>query len=1026
MHFHSWLAFVRLAVLLVLTVLAILGLPTAQAQQPPAGSVIGAQATAVYETPAGQQVTVQSNLVETRVNQVVAVDLEAAHDSIQAGGADDSLIGAKTASTAGGIVTFPHTVQNLGNGADAFDLGTAYGAGSAGLTNIQIYADADADGVADNLTAITATPTLAPGEVYGIVVQATVPAGLTAGEANDPITLTATSTASGPTVSNPGASDAVSDDITVQAGPVIIANKVITPDSGVSGDTLTVTLTYQNTGATAGVVRVSDPLPPEMTYVAGSATWSDGTGAALTEANDAAEQTSGAGDTINYRVDLASVLGVSDFDGASDRNTVLFEINDVPAGASGTVTFQATITAGTAPGIYANRVYSCDETTDGADCDPTNPGPAPTFEVDAALGLTFADSQSTADTPRAGAGLGDPYADPAGALGGALVSGTDAGADTDGDTANDVVADNGTNGNTTDPVTTNPAWAEGSDVPFSFILTNDGNATDVFNLTQRADTGLVAGGTDFPVGTSFRFETASGLAIADSDGNGDPDVTLGAGEAVEVVLIVDLPVGSTRAAADAAWQREVIAASKADPTLTNESVAQFTSAVVAASVDLQNISPSSGDIADAGVDRDGDTNDEADDDLTLDGSVSGDPFNVIATDPGTTVDFSLRIVNSTATVQSYDLQFSGSTPSGTPVGDTFNAGSGLPAGWQVEFRLGGTPVSNTGTIAAGGQVDVTARVTVPANASSGDQNLWFRAISPTTGAFDVKLDRVSVNAAVDLILTPDQAVQAAPGGTVILTHTLTNNGNVAITDGAISFSTAFPSFSGTLFVDTNDNGSFDGADVTVTSIADILTAIGDTALDPGESVILFNRVQTPAAAVAGLSEQAVITLASALTDASAAAVTDSNTANNAVTDTVTVIAGDLDVVKRQARDDDCDGAPETAFQLTQLTANPTQCLIYQITVTNTGSENALNVEIRDATPAFTSFEVVVSVSPSVAKAGSGAGAAAVSTQPAQGATGDVIATFGTLAPGDTATLTFSVEIDGNLPNTTGGASTPIQ
>ena len=1004
------------AVIIVVTALGAMA-PAARAQQAPAGSVIGNQAQAVYETASGQSVTVQSNRVETRVNQVVAVDLEAAFDSFQAGGADDALIGAKPISTLGGIISFPHTVTNLGNSADVFTLTTGYAGGGASLTNIAIYPDADADGVADTLTPITETPTLASGEVFGVVVQATVPAGLTPGEANDPIILTATSGASGPTVSNPGAFDAVSDDLLVQTGPVIVANTFLTPDRGVGGDTITVTLTYQNTGAAAGVARLSNPLPPQLTYVPGSAAWSDGTGAALSEAGDGAEQTSGAGDTIDFRVGLATILGVSDFDAGEDRNTVLFEIDDVAPGVSGSVTFEATITAGAAPGVYDNAVYFCDETTDGANCDPDNRGPAPTFAVDSVAGLTFADSQSTADTPRSGPALGDPYADPALALGGALVSGTGAGADTDGNTANDVVENDGTNGNTTDPAGGAPAWAEASDIPFSFILTNDGNGRDSFNLTERASTGLVAG-DDFPAGTGFRFETVSGQPLPDTDGNGAPDVTLDPGQAVEVVLIADLPVGALRTSAAPAWRREVIATSQSDPTLFNESVASLTSAVIADAVDLQNLSPSSGNVAAAGA--------AADDDLTLDGAITGDPFNVIAADPGESVDFGLRVVNSSATAQAYDLEFSGNAPTGTPLGAGFDAGAGLPAGWRVEFRIAGVEVSGTGVISAGGQIDLIARVSVPADASPGDQDLWLRAVSQTTGAFDVKLDRVSVNANADLLLAPDRSVQAAAGGTAVLSHNLSNIGNVPITDGAINFTTAFSSFTAEIFADANGNGDFDSADVPAASIADILTAPGDTALDSGESVSLFVRVQTPAVAAVGFSEQAVITVANALTAVGGGAATDANPANNAVTSTVTIIAGDLEIVKRQARDDDCDGTPETPFQLTQLAGGPTQCILYEVVAVNTGTQDALDVEIRDGTPPFTTFEIVATIAPSAVKSGSGAGPAAVSNQPAQGENGDVIATFQTLAPGDTATLIFSVEIEGNLPNTVGGASTPLQ
>ncbi|WP_306117998.1 MULTISPECIES: hypothetical protein [unclassified Roseitalea] len=980
----------------------------ALAQIAPAGSVIGNQATAVYTTAGGLQVTVQSNLVETLVNQIAAVDLESSYDGVQADAGtpelDDALVGAKTASDQGGLVSFAHTIENLGNGVDTFNLSVANTGFATGT--VEIFPDADANGVADSTTPITATPPLAAGEVFGIVVQANYPAGAAGSETDTPIQIEAES------VFDTNKTDAVNDDIIYQSGAIVLTNKSITPSNGAPGDTVTVTLSYQNAGGAPGVVRIKDPLPPELTYTPGSASWSFG-GTLTDDHTDGVDATAGTGDTIDFGVALASALSVDDFDTGNDRQTILFTVDDVPVGTVGEVTFQATITGGTPAGTYNNRVYACV----GATCDPDDPGPNPPFTVNADLGVTLADSQSGTTPPAT-----DTYPDDPAGLGGTLASSTD----TDSDTTNDVVEEDGTNGNIT--ATPTNQWAAGSEIPFSFILSNDSNATETFNLTERDTTADLAGTTplpgitptaDFPGSTTFRFETASGQVILDTDSDGNPDVTVPAGGAVEIVLIADLDPAESRSDTAPPWVREVVATAQSDTNIVNESVALLSSAVVADTVDLKN--DDGGIVATAGT--------NPDDDATN----SGNPWVTQTTDPGTTVDFALVIENTSVTPQSFDLQFyadpnTTTPPPGSPIGDGLAPGTGLPANWNVQFLDGTTPSNNTGVLAAGGTKTITARVTVPADAKPGDVDIWFKAISPTTGAFDVKLDRVTVNAIVDLQITPDQTGQATSGGTAVLTHTLSNVGNVGITDGALSVTTPFLTFSSVILVDSNNDGVLDAGDAAVTSITEVMTAAGanignaDATLDPGESVLLFHRVQVPPGALDGTSEQAVITIDSALTDAAPGAVTDGNTANNAVTDTVTVVSGNLQLVKEQARDDDCDGTADTAFQQGQLPGSPGQCIVYRVTATNTGGGDAEGVEIRDQTPAFTTYEAVAGF----ADVDDGSVGGTISTEPGQGATGDVIATYGTLSPGETAVLTFIVEIDGNLGNDTSGASTPLQ
>ena len=248
------------------------------------------------------------------------------------------------------------------------------------------------------------------------------------------------------------------------------------------------------------------------------------------------------------------------------------------------------------------------------------------------------------------------------------------------------------------------------------------------------------------------------------------------------------------------------------------------------------------------------------------------------------------------------------------------------------FNSVGAQISNSGLITAGASADIEARVVVPADATPAltpGQSIYFRAISPTTGVSDTKLDAVIVNEIVDVSIQSNGSVQAAPGGIVDVAHTLTNNGNSTITDGLISITDPFTGMAATLFYDTNNNGALDAGDPVIDNINDIAGGLAS-----GATARIFVRVQVPATIVAGVVEQGTITVASALTSASGAVV-DGTTANNAVIDTITIVSGDLTLLKEQALDAACDGVADGAFTQSQQAADPGNCIMYRITATNT-------------------------------------------------------------------------------------------
>lgn len=98
----------------------------AMAAMPPAGAIIGNQASVTYTDASSQTKTATSNLVETTVLQVGSLTLDA----------DNT----KTASI-GNTVYMPHTLTNTGNGSDTFTLTTSdFGGGDTDFaTNINIY-----------------------------------------------------------------------------------------------------------------------------------------------------------------------------------------------------------------------------------------------------------------------------------------------------------------------------------------------------------------------------------------------------------------------------------------------------------------------------------------------------------------------------------------------------------------------------------------------------------------------------------------------------------------------------------------------------------------------------------------------------------------------------------------------------------------------------------------------------------------------------------------------------------------------
>jgi trimeric autotransporter adhesin len=511
--------------------------------------------------------------------------------------------------------------------------------------------------------------------------------------------------------------------------------------------------------------------------------------------------------------------------------------------------------------------------------------------------------------------------------------------------------------------------APGSTSVFTNVLTNSGTGTDTFDIVLNAN--------NFPAGTTFQvFKTDGVTPMVDTNGNGKVDTgPIPQGASYNVVVKATLPPNASNAGAP--FSIDKTATSAVDPTKF-VTVTDTLQAISAASVDLRNTS-ATGPGAGAGPET---------------GSVL---TNI--TGPNSVSTFVLNVSNTGLSPDSYNL--------GASTVSNFGAVA-LPPGWTVSFRadggLGncsttGATISNTGSLAAGASVAVCAIVAIPVGAPAATSDLYFRALSPTSAAIDILHDAVTVSPLRALAFTNAGTGQTFPGGSFVHSHSLTNNGNVVEGNGSassISIASANnqPGWTSALYYDANNNGILDATDPLIIGSLNSVAGLA-AGLAPGQTITIFDKVIAPSGATAGALNATTLTVNTA--NASYATTAP---ASLAVTDSTTVIAGNLSLAKTQAVDTACAG-PTGSTVYTQATvgAKPGECILYQITATNLGSADATNVVLSDATPNFTTLSNAATTT-----------FGTVATMPAIGGSGSISANVGTLIPAQAAVLTFGVRI----------------
>ncbi|OTG69505.1 hypothetical protein B9T25_02750 [Acinetobacter sp. ANC 4470] len=303
------LKFTQLAASIALVAGGAAFVSAAHAAAPTAGTNISNIASASYTDNNGASKTVTSNVVTTTVLQVASFTLVT----------DQS----KTAN-ANGQVSLSHTLTNTGNGSDTFNVGVVNNdtrdstTDSYDFSGLNVYLDANKDGIPDSQTPVTSI-TLAAGESVNLIVQATTANNAVVNDLGK-LTVSASSTVDTSVTAKNVDSVKITNGAVISLVKSASVKNVDATQAGTTAREVEYSLAYQNTGnTTATDVTITDILPAGLTYVAGSATVN---GTVLTDATDADKYnvTSGVVTLVIPTV-VANSSGVLKFKVRVDQNT---------------------------------------------------------------------------------------------------------------------------------------------------------------------------------------------------------------------------------------------------------------------------------------------------------------------------------------------------------------------------------------------------------------------------------------------------------------------------------------------------------------------------------------------------------------------------------------------------------------------------------------------------------------------------------------------------------------------------------
>lgn len=520
---------------------------------------------------------------------------------------------------------------------------------------------------------------------------------------------------------------------------------------------------------------------------------------------------------------------------------------------------------------------------------------------------------------------------------------------------------------------------QGAIVNFVNKFVNVGTATDTYNITTSA--------SDYPAGTTFTFFQADAndaptSPYTDTGSDGIPDTgPVLVGDTVVVVLQVNLPSGIS----GGPYSVVKTLTSVNDPAESDFHVDKL-DGITVPTVDITN---NGGIGTGTGVGQGPEVN----------------PVSTITTNPNTTVNFSLVLNNTSAVTDNYALNFGIDT---TGVGGLANAGT-LPTGWTATFRNpnnSNSIITQTGNIVSGDSMEVTFRVNIPAGYAPGDVELYVRALSQTTGAIDIKHERVTVSTVRNISLVANQTGQVSPGGSKNYQHTFTVNSNVPENNGTdtdfyVELTNSVPTgWTAVIYWDTNEDGIVtQGVDSLLTSAA----SPNSVDLPPSVGVLNFGdqlKFIVNVGASTGLDDGATVTTTITISDEGTVGLADATN-----DDQTEVQAGVISIDKFQAPD--ASGSPGT-FTKNNFNVFPGDTVWYEIVVVNDGSESVTSVIVQDDVPSFTKIVVPATVT---INNGAIVGLTLDPANPTVGQTGTVKVTLPELESTHQFTIRFAVKVD---------------
>ncbi len=449
----------------------------------------------------------------------------------------------------------------------------------------------------------------------------------------------------------------------------------------------------------------------------------------------------------------------------------------------------------------------------------------------------------------------------------------------------------------------------GSSVTFNSTLQNTGNAPDSFTLSLGTST--------IGVCTLFQSDGVTPLS--------GPVGPLAAGATYTVVVRCTIPASQT-----SGGSVTLTATSVSNPS---GDVATLLDGVDATTLAVTSVA--SGYSMDAAHNTNGAAGGEAGD-PTNDSRAGYNP----AVNPGGTALFPFEVTNT------------GQNP------DTYTFTATLPSGWSAVFYPDSdcdglmdtpipAPISGTGLLNNGSTGCYIAVVQVPAGTAPVDatpvtgDNVLFTVTSTTLGSVsDTIRGAVDVNLVAQISLEPPRTGTITTPGTLTYTHTLVNNSNQS---GLCSIVGDGGSFGWTY------QYSLDGS-TWATSLSGVSVAAN------GGSQTVYVRVLTPAGQPIGRTDVNTLT---------ATCTVDSASVSDSVTETTTVVGGDLRLTKTGVS---YVGTSSTVRDANAATALPGDTIEYTVVASNIGTGNLAQVVITDPLPSYTSF---VSVSATLSGFGSG-------------------------------------------------------